>query len=58
MFGQEFSGYVTQMDHGLARIESTFPRLYELTIGGTTVGTGLNTPVLDLQNVSVPSWLN
>jgi fumarate hydratase, class II len=41
--GQEFSGYVTQLDQALARIESTLPGLYELAIGGTAVGTGLNT---------------
>ena len=41
--GQELSGYVTQLDQALARIESTLPGLYELAIGGTAVGTGLNT---------------
>ena len=41
--GQEFSGYVTQLDHGQQRIESTLPGLFELAIGGTAVGTGLNT---------------
>ncbi|MBF0489331.1 MAG: class II fumarate hydratase [Candidatus Omnitrophica bacterium] len=41
--GQEFSGYVTQLSYGIARIESTLPRLYELALGGTAVGTGLNT---------------
>jgi len=40
--GQEFSGYVSQLDHGLARVESALPHLYELAIGGTAVGTGLN----------------
>lgn len=43
--GQEFSAYVTQLENGLARVESTLPRLYELAIGGTAVGTGLNTRV-------------
>jgi fumarate hydratase, class II len=41
--GQEFSGYVTQLDQSLARINRTLPDLYELAIGGTAVGTGLNT---------------
>lgn len=41
--GQEFSGYVAQLDHNLARLESCLPHLYELAIGGTAVGTGLNT---------------
>jgi fumarate hydratase class II len=40
--GQEFGGYVAQLDAGLARIETTLPGLYELAIGGTAVGTGLN----------------
>jgi len=41
--GQEFSGYVQQLTYGLARAESTLGRLYELALGGTAVGTGLNT---------------
>jgi fumarate hydratase, class II len=41
--GQEFSGYVTQITNGIARIKGTLPRLYELAAGGTAVGTGLNT---------------
>jgi len=41
--GQEFGGYVAQLDADLARIESVLPGLYELAIGGTAVGTGLNT---------------
>src|SRR3989440_2769295 len=41
--GQEFSGYVAQLDHGRERIKSTLPGLFELAIGGTAVGTGLNT---------------
>mmetsp|Transcript_29657 Transcript_29657/g.72248 ORF Transcript_29657/g.72248 Transcript_29657/m.72248 type:complete len:470 (-) Transcript_29657:141-1550(-) len=41
--GQEFGGYAQQIKNGIARIESTLPRLYELAIGGTAVGTGLNT---------------
>ncbi|MDX6553366.1 MAG: fumarate hydratase, class [Gaiellales bacterium] len=40
--GQEFSGYVAQLDGDLARIEATLPGLYELALGGTAVGTGLN----------------
>ncbi|MFX1535376.1 MAG: class II fumarate hydratase [Promethearchaeota archaeon] len=41
--GQEFSGYITQIKHGISRIEKTLDNLYELAIGGTAVGTGLNT---------------
>jgi fumarate hydratase, class II len=41
--GQEFSGYVAQLDQGLQRIEAALPELYELALGGTAVGTGLNT---------------
>lgn len=43
--GQEFSGYVQQMDYGIARVAATLPRVYELAIGGTAVGTGLNTRI-------------
>jgi fumarate hydratase, class II len=42
--GQEFSGYVAQLDDAIGRIESTLSGLYELAIGGTAVGTGLNSP--------------
>jgi fumarate hydratase, class II len=42
--GQEFSGYVAQLDGGLARIDATLPGLLALAIGGTAVGTGLNAP--------------
>ncbi len=42
--GQEFSGYVAQLDADIGRIEATLPGLYELAIGGTAVGTGLNAP--------------
>jgi len=42
--GQEFSGYVAQLDHGMRAIENTLPHLSELALGGTAVGTGLNTP--------------
>ncbi|NUN04691.1 MAG: class II fumarate hydratase [Bdellovibrio sp.] len=41
--GQEFSGYATQMRHSKKRIQNTLPHLYELALGGTAVGTGLNT---------------
>jgi fumarate hydratase class II len=40
--GQEFSGYVSQLDHGLAHIDGALPHLSELALGGTAVGTGLN----------------
>jgi fumarate hydratase class II len=42
--GQEFSGYVAQLDDDIERVEQTLPHLYELAIGGTAVGTGLNSP--------------
>ena len=42
--GQEFSGYVSQIDHGIAAIKNTLTHLGELALGGTAVGTGLNTP--------------
>lgn len=41
--GQEFSGYVRQLDQGLGRLHKVLPDLYELALGGTAVGTGLNT---------------
>ncbi len=41
--GQELSGYVAQLDQSIRRIEATLPDIYELAIGGTAVGTGLNT---------------
>lgn len=41
--GQEFSGYAQQLTSGLERIDSCLPHLYELALGGTAVGTGLNT---------------
>ncbi|MBP8295319.1 MAG: class II fumarate hydratase [Burkholderiales bacterium] len=40
---QEFSGYVAQLDHGIAHVEAALPHVCELAIGGTAVGTGLNT---------------
>ncbi|MBK9257107.1 MAG: class II fumarate hydratase [Saprospiraceae bacterium] len=42
--GQELSGYVSQLDHGIEAIKNTFRHLSELALGGTAVGTGLNTP--------------
>jgi fumarate hydratase, class II len=42
--GQEFSGYVSQLDHGLKALKNTLEHLKELALGGTAVGTGLNTP--------------
>src|SRR4029077_17276476 len=41
--GQEFSGYVAQLDAGIKRIEGVLPEIYQLALGGTAVGTGLNT---------------
>lgn len=42
--GQEFSGYVSQLNHGLKALKNTLSHLSELALGGTAVGTGLNTP--------------
>ena len=42
--GQEFSGYVSQLDHGLKALNNTLSHLSELALGGTAVGTGINTP--------------
>ncbi|MBO5761932.1 MAG: class II fumarate hydratase [Lentisphaeria bacterium] len=42
--GQEFSGYAAQVKYAIARIENALPELYELALGGTAVGTGLNAP--------------
>ena len=42
--GQEFSGYVSQLDHGLRALKNTLAHLSELALGGTAVGTGINTP--------------
>ncbi len=42
--GQELSGYVSQLDHGLSAINNALPHLSELALGGTAVGTGINTP--------------
>jgi fumarate hydratase, class II len=43
--GQEFSGYVSQLDHGLKALNNTLAHLAELALGGTAVGTGINTPM-------------
>ena len=42
--GQEFSGYVSQLDHGIIALKNTLDHLSELALGGTAVGTGINTP--------------
>jgi fumarate hydratase, class II len=42
--GQEFSGYVSQLDHGIKALKNTLPHLAELALGGTAVGTGINAP--------------
>ena len=42
--GQEISGYVSQLEHGLRAIRHTLPHPAELALGGTAVGTGINTP--------------
>jgi fumarate hydratase, class II len=50
--GQEFSGYVSQLDHGLRAIKNTLSHLSELALGGTAVGTGINTPEGYAENVA------
>ena len=50
--GQEFSGYVSQLDHGLRAINNTLAHLSELALGGTAVGTGINTPKGYSENVA------
>jgi len=50
--GQEFSGYASQLDHGLKAIRNTLPHLSELALGGTAVGTGINTPPNYAENVA------
>jgi fumarate hydratase class II len=50
--GQEFSGYVSQLDHGLRAIKNTLAHLSELALGGTAVGTGINTPDGYSENVA------
>jgi fumarate hydratase class II len=50
--GQEFSGYVSQLDHGLAHVDASLPHLCELALGGTAVGTGLNAHPLFAEKVA------
>ncbi|MEO6231783.1 MAG: class II fumarate hydratase [Ferruginibacter sp.] len=50
--GQEFSGYVSQLNHGLKAIKNTLAHLSELALGGTAVGTGINTPAGYSENVA------
>jgi fumarate hydratase class II len=50
--GQEFSGYVSQLDHGIKAIKNTLSHLSELALGGTAVGTGINTPKGYAENVA------
>ena len=50
--GQEFSGYTTQLDYALDRIQGCLPRMYQIALGGTAVGTGLNTHRDFAQNVA------
>lgn len=50
--GQELSGYVAQLTHGIRAIENTMPHLAELALGGTAVGTGINTPPAYSENVA------
>lgn len=50
--GQEISGYVSQLNHGIKAIENTLPHLAELALGGTAVGTGINTPKDYSENVA------
>jgi fumarate hydratase class II len=50
--GQEFSGYVSQLDHGIKSIKNTLDHLSELALGGTAVGTGINTPENYAANVA------
>lgn len=53
--GQEFSGYVSQLNHGIKAVENTLDHLSELALGGTAVGTGLNTP--DGYDVTVARYI-
>lgn len=50
--GQEFSGYVSQLDHGIKAIKNTLAHVSELALGGTAVGTGINTPEGYAENVA------
>jgi len=51
--GQEFSGYVSQLDHGLRALKNSLDHLSELALGGTAVGTGINTPEGYAENVAM-----
>jgi fumarate hydratase, class II len=50
--GQEFSGYASQLSHGIRAIKNTLPHMAELALGGTAVGTGINTPKGYSENVA------
>ncbi|WP_034262038.1 class II fumarate hydratase [Altibacter lentus] len=50
--GQEFSGYASQLEHGLIALQNTLPHLAQLALGGTAVGTGINTPEGYSENVA------
>ncbi len=50
--GQEFSGYASQLEHGLIALKNTLPHLSQLALGGTAVGTGINTPKGYSENVA------
>ena len=50
--GQEFSGYASQLEHGLAALKNTLAHLSQLALGGTAVGTGINTPKGYSENVA------
>ena len=50
--GQEFSGYASQLEHGLMALKNTLPHLSQLALGGTAVGTGINTPKGYSENVA------
>jgi len=50
--GQEFGAYAAQIEYGIARVESSMPDIYKLAIGGTAVGTGLNTRIGFKENMS------
>ena len=54
--GQEFSGYVAQLDYGIKALKNTLPHLKQLALGGTAVGTGLNTP--DGYDVKVAEYIS
>jgi fumarate hydratase class II len=50
--GQEFSGYASQLEHGIMALKNTLPHLSQLALGGTAVGTGINTPKGYSENVA------